>query len=222
MQMISTPYLTVPFKLSDDSWEWARKTANIRWLDYQKNGILPSALISLTLSEQSLWRNSPAWEEITSFCEGYGLYDGDPQLFLYKQLERPLAVKLGNPHIDTGGLTGDNHDVPVRFNILLEGDDDQEMFWWDIKKDDPRLEVETFIRPNGTWTHRVQAKGKSRASQYQNLGSPTWRNNTLFKLNNTSSFVRTDILHSINWDGQRPRIILSVRFLQPWDELNAS
>jgi hypothetical protein len=31
--------------------------------------------------------------------------------------------------------------------------------------------------------------------------------------------VRTDILHSINWDGNSPRLLLSLRFTQPWADL---
>ena len=219
------PYLTVSFKLSPEAWSWAQEITKPMVQDYQDNAPLSAALITPEPDMIQAWKESKAYAEINAFTKTYGLEDGEVNFFIYKSLNAPLEDPRGNPHIDTTGpdrYTGDKYDIPIRFNILLSGDEDQEMFWWNCDRDHWKVRVAEFPRPNGVPAKRLQAKGgveKSRAGQYKLLGEPDFKCNTLAKLNQKSSFVRTDILHSINWDGKSPRLLLSIRFQQPWANL---
>ena len=145
------------------------------------------------------------------------------QFFIYKRIERPKADPRGNPHIDTyNGIDGF---IPIRFNILLAGEENQEMCWWDIKNHatDDRLHVIEFPRPNappGTMSRRIQARGARMEDRWENIGEPEYRCSTLAKFNEFASFVRTDVLHAINWDEKNPRLVLSLRYLEPWDMIS--
>lgn len=211
------PYLTIPFSISADSMDWIRSKIQPTFENFQKNAPLPSALVTDTIGDID-WYGSTAFREIM-----YGLATTPVanmqrpaiQWFLYKQLPAPKPDRRGNPHIDTyqdvDGL------VPIRFNILIQGSEDEEMSWWNvIGTDHPALVVEEFVNPRGESRKRLQAKGKTIAERWSLLGEPAYKNNQLTKINQWASFVRTDMLHSINWTGTAPRIIMSLRFLEPW------
>jgi hypothetical protein len=53
--------------------------------------------------------------------------------------------------------------------------------------------------------------------RWTTVGEPEYRCSTLTKFNEYASFVRTDTLHAINWDEKNPRLVLSVRYQEPWD-----
>ena len=181
-----------------------------------------------TDEELAMWQNGIAWKEILEFVKQYKLPTPDLQFFIYKKLDTPLKDVRGNPHIDTTvpegsnlGIDGAKRNVPVRFNILAEGDDDQEMVWWEVDRNHSIIEEVLFMRPNGKPAARLQVKGITSAQRWDNLGQPKWRLNNLTKTGEYASFVRTDILHAINWDGRHPRFIISLRFLQSWDDIMA-
>ena len=214
------PYHTIPFSLSKESLQWLKeKTAPIVE-NYQLNAPLDAALIEFPREEMTEWYESTAWQEILAQLNPFGLQT-EPiiQFFIYKRLNRPKGDSRGNPHIDT--TRGIETFIPIRFNILLDGEENQEMVWWDIKNfmADDRLHVVEFPRPNappGTTSKRIQARGSNMEDRWQTVGEPEYRNSSLTKFNEYASFVRTDILHAINWDGKNPRLILSVRYSEPW------
>jgi len=221
------PYYTVPFSFSESALEWIEKHSAVMIEDFQKNSQPFAGLVPID-NEQELvkWESSPAWEEILKFVEKYNLPKPDLQFFIYKKLNAPLADPRGNPHIDTTvpegsnkGVDGAKRDVPVRFNILASGDEDQEMVWWDVDRYHPLVEEVLFMRPNGKPAARLQVKGNTSAERWDILKEPPWRCNNLAKVNKYGSFVRTDILHALNWNGMHPRFIISLRFLLSWDEV---
>ncbi len=209
------PYYTLPFNISEASHCWIRDKIQPTFDNFQKNAPLPAALITDTIGDID-WYGSEAFKEIINNLKNTPLSNSQPavQWFLYKKLDAPKKDCRGNPHIDTyndvEGL------VPIRFNILIDGDDDEEMSWWNITADNPKLYVEDFTNPRGERRKRLQANGNTIADRWQLLGSPDFKCNQLTKINQCASFVRTDILHSINWTGRSPRIIMSLRFLEPW------
>ena len=212
------PYLTLPFSFSDSSWQWATDIIKPMVEDYQKNAPLDAALITPTPEQLQLWYNSKCWQELQEFFRPIGLTDGAIQFFIYKK-RLPLPDNRGNPHIDTTGPdkhSGDKTDVPIRFNIILDGEEDTEMVWWDRDRNDSGITVHEFVRPDFSKVKRLQAAGTNKNQQYATVGEPQWRCDSLAEINKKASFVRTDILHALNWTATRPRFVLSIRFLQPW------
>lgn len=211
------PYLTIPFSISESNLAWIRQSIQPTFENFQQNAPLSAALVTDTVDNVD-WYGSLAYQEIMehlSFTPVSTMQQPAIQWFLYKQLPRPKLDCRGNPHIDTfndvDGL------VPIRFNILIEGSDNEEMTWWDITDvRHPSLCIDEFTNPRGEKRKRLQAQGATIADRWKNLGEPAFKNNQLTKINQWASFVRTDMLHSINWTGSAPRIIMSLRFLEPW------
>lgn len=212
-------YLTVNFKFSDQSWAWLAEFFEPIVADYQQNAPAPSALVKFKDPEFELFVQSSAWAEITEFLQTYAISDPYPQLFIYKQLPRAHNAVLSNPHIDTTGGDGTETDIPIRFNILMAGDEDTEMVWWDVDRYDSRITNEKFTNPAGQAVGRLQVVGSNPAERWQALGEPAVKSTSLLRKQEYASFVRTDILHALNWTGARPRLILSVRSTMPWANL---
>lgn len=209
-------YHTVPFKFSDQSWSWLQAFFDPIVADYQQNAPAPSALVKFKDQDYQQFIQSSAWTELTEFLQTYSIVDPYPQLFIYKKLDQPLVRTLGNPHIDTTGGDGTETTIPTRFNILMSGDEDTEMVWWNVDRDHPIIVNEKFTNPAGQQVGRLQVIGDTPATRWRILGLPSFRSNALVKKQEYASFVRTDILHALNWSGANPRLILSVRSTQPW------
>jgi len=216
------PYLTVPFKLTDDSWVWLQEFLDPIATDFQLNAPDMNALLPIKEDALIILRQSIAWSEIVQYLANYGITDLLPQLFIYKTLPRARPVILGNPHIDTAGKDGTEFTIPFRFNILTKGDENTEMVWWHHTRDSAVVTHSTFIRPDRTILGRLQAKGDKLPEKWTNVGEPFARCATLAKKQEYASFVRTDILHALNWTGDNPRVVLSVRCTNiAWDSLFA-
>jgi hypothetical protein len=218
-----TPYLTIPFSFSEKSLNWTRTKVAPIADDYQKNAPLPAGLVEFPREDMQDWYDSDAYKEILAHLQILGI-DEEPviQFFVYKKLEKMLSFPwLGNPHIDT--YNGVKDLATFRLNLLLDGDDDAEMVWWDIHdmKNDPRLHTIEFPRPNDPtkFSVRCQVVGNTKEERWETAGEPVWSKTHLAKYNTYASFVRTDYLHAINWNGKNPRFILSLRFSTPWEHL---
>lgn len=214
------PYLTVPFSFSESSWQWLQETVKPIAEDYQLNAPSNAALVIPSSDFFLQWNTSTARTELQEFFKKFNLRTGDIQFFIYKKLENPIREARGNPHIDTTrsplNLSADARDVTFRFNILIYGDEDTEMVWWNKNRYDPAIISMKFLRPDGSYSARLQVAGNSIEERYLNIKDPDFSSNDLAILNKKSSFVRTDILHALHWNGKNPRFTLSVRFFQPW------
>lgn len=209
-------YHTVKFKFSDQAWSWLQSFFGPIASDYQQHAPAPSALVKFKDQDYEQFIKSSAWSELTQFLQTYAISDPYPQLFIYKKLQRPREIVFGNPHIDTTGGDGTEIDVPIRFNILMTGDEDTEMVWWPVDRNSPLITNEKFTNPSGQAVGRLQVTGTTPSERWQALGEPVVKSNSLSKKQEYVSFVRTDILHALNWTGDNPRLILSVRSTQPW------
>ena len=221
------PYLTIPFSFTPESLEWVKVEAMKIFEKYQQEAVNDGGQVSLTLAQKQTWYTSKAWDEI---CEQMSPFNFekpyDLQFFVYKKGHDRTDVR-GNPHFDTFEFQGSSTEfrpIPYRFNILVNGVDEQEMVWWDIKHTDPRIEPIGFTShfdPSNTM-YRLQAKGDTIPARWETVGEPNWRNKTLTKYNQWASFVRTEICHGINWTrGSNPRFLVSVRFKDSWDKIEA-
>lgn len=211
------PYITIPFSFSKEAWEVLNRILGPIVDDYQKNAPLMSALVRLKPDTLDSIKNSVVWAEVLKFSAQYDLPEPYPQLFIYKQLENKRRLILGNPHIDTTGTDGVVDNVPVRFNILVNGDENTEMVWWPIDRDGTGIAEISLTLSDGTETRRLQAVGSSLIEQWRLLGEPKHRCSTLAKKQEYASFVRTDILHALNWTGSAPRLVFSLRYPTEWE-----
>ena len=221
-----TPYLTVPFSLSDEAWNLAHEMIKPVVDDWTKNSTVDGGLVNITQSNnQSMfehWKDTIIWKEITAFTDTLGLTGGAPQFFIYRKNVNKTEI-LGNPHIDAASQPGPEFKmgpaVPIRFNILLAGEDNCKMNWWNKDTNSKNLIQKPFTRPDKSIIHILEVAGDTVKERCANLGKPQWTSNTLSKLNEKASFVRTNILHSVDWNGQHLRVVLSVRFEYPqkWD-----
>lgn len=207
-----TPYLTVPFAFTNESFDWLNSYLDPIVVEYQKTAPLISALVNFTPDQINDITSSVAWQEIVEYTTHYGLSNPRPQLFIYKSIPVPRRISLGNPHIDTYGAGGTEKLVSVRFNIMLRGEDTTEMVWWNRDRSNTDVTQIDFKRPNGSVDGRLQARGDSLIEQWEIVGEPDYRATHLARVQEYASFVRTDILHALNWTGNQPRLIFSVKF----------
>jgi hypothetical protein len=216
-----TPYLTIPFSLSEKTLDWAKNKVAPIVDDYQKNAPNPGALVEFFNGELREWYESNVYKEILEHLKVLGITEKPTiQFFIYKKLEKMYQYPWrGNPHIDT--YKGVDEVTTYRLNLLLDGDDDTEMVWWNIHdiKNDPRLHIVEFPQPSDPTKSslRCQVLGDTPVARWETAGHPDWSAKNLVKYNTYASFVRTDHLHAINWSGKNPRVILSLRFSEPWE-----
>jgi hypothetical protein len=219
---MNLPYLTIPFSFSPEALAFIKERTDPMVEEYQKNAPLDAALIDTKRENIQDWYDSIVYKEIKEQLAPVGI-DEEPliQFFIYKKLNKPRQDVRGNPHVDT--YNGVEAVVPIRFNILVSGGEYEEMVWWDISdwENDSRLTVSEYPRPNDPtkFNKRVQATGESIPDRWKSVGEPMYRFNKLTKVNQYASFVRTDVLHALNWAGYQPRLILSLRFLTSWDKI---
>ena len=214
------PYLTVPFSFSSESFSWIKEFFNPIVTNYEKTAPRAAGLLNLSDEHQKQLYESAAWKEILSFSLKHNLKNPYPQVFIYKKQPTKRSVILGNPHIDTAGEGGIAKTVYARFNILLDGFDSTEMVWWDIDRNDQRIINYQFQRPDHSYIGRLQAAGNSIKEQWDLVGEPIYKANNLAKIQEYASFVRTDILHALNWTGEDPRLVFSIKFdVYSWDEI---
>ena len=206
------PYLTIPFQFKEHNLSWFKSFIQPIVEDYQINAPLDSALVSFSTEQLSTLRSSAVWQEVLDLAQQYNLSAPWPQLFIYKRLDSPRAITIGNPHIDTAGADGISVTVPVRLNILIEGEDSTEMVWWNCDRSNAMVEQVAFTRPDNTQLGRLQIRGRTLVDRWKNLGEPDHRARHLARYQEYSSFVRTDIVHALNWTGVEPRVIFSIKF----------
>jgi hypothetical protein len=216
-----TPYLTIPFSFSNNSEVWVKNKIAPIVENYQKNAPSDASLVEIPHEETQDWYNSSVYAEILERLTLLGITEKPTiQFFIYKKLEKAFPLPwLGNPHIDT--FKGIDNIVTYRLNILIEGDDDTEMVWWNIhdRQNDPRLHNFKFPwhKDKTQFLVRCQARGETNKEKWETVGKPDWSKTDLVKQNTHASFVRTDYLHALNWSGKNPRVVLTLRFLEPWD-----
>lgn len=221
-----TPYLTVPFSLSDEAWNLAHEMIKPIIDDWTKNspiagGLYNQAGVSDKPKYSDEWKQTIVWKEIETFTKSVGLTDGELQFFIYRVTPN-YADPRGNPHLDALGVGEDipRNPVKVRFNIPLFGEDNAKMRWWNKDMHHPDINISDFIRPDGSKGKRLDVRGANINEKYINVGPPEWETDTLWELNKKASFLKTDILHCVDWDGQHLRAVLSARFLkQDWDTI---
>jgi hypothetical protein len=104
--------------------------------------------------------------------------------------------------------------LPGRFNVLVYGNENSKMHWWN--RDITHPAIQPINIPN--FGKRWQVIGNSKKEQLDLLGDPDHSAHTLSKVDQTGDFVRTEIVHSIERNGER-RLIVSTQIHHPWEEI---
>jgi hypothetical protein len=154
------------------------------------------------------FQSSPPAVQVKGFLKELGLTDTHIQMFVYKIRSKQISIE--NPHIDTPG----NIPLPGRFNVIVYGNKNSKMHWWN--KDITHPELHHAVIPK--FGKRWQVLGDSVREQLDILGKSDYSTDNLSKINQTGDFVRTDIVHAIERDGER-RVILSAKINHPWEEI---
>jgi hypothetical protein len=204
-----TPHISIYFKFNDESILWLDKHIPrlIETFDQtfpEQGGPIFNGTNEVAAKE---FQSSPPAVDVRNFLNRLGFTNLHIQMFMYKVQDK--AASKENVHFDTPGFKP----LPGRFNILIVGNTDSKMHWWDINLDD--AVVEASDTPIGK---RWQIPGNGAREQVALIGEPDYSASDLSVFQQTGDFVRTDIAHSIERDGQR-RVIVSVQIHHPWTEI---
>lgn len=156
---------------------------------------------SLEIFEHSI---SPVNRELKLFLSKFNLnlsYAGI-NVFLSNLTEKAKT----NPHIDVLHKHQGRFPIKSRFNVMIMGNTNDPMFWWDkIKFGDPDHVENEFTYFNQPYKS-LGIPGNTIEERWQYLGEPT---EVKYNLLTTSSFVNTNYAHALELS-PGPRLILSV------------
>jgi hypothetical protein len=209
---MNTTHISVSFKFDDESLNWLSKNLATIASDFDRNYTeLGGPIFNSPLEPSTIeFQKSPVAIQVKKFLISMGLHNSYIQMFGYKIFSKPLAIE--NVHIDAPG--NPPTPLPGRFNILVQGDNNCRMHWWNIGIDHPKV-VCTDVPGHGP---RWEILGKNKQEKLDLIGAPDYTSGPLSIIQETGDFVRTDIAHSLSRDGQR-RMIVSARIYHPWEEI---
>jgi len=219
-----TPHVSVNFKFNKESKQWfdIHCPAIIKNFDetFPDTGgpIFNSPKINPTIggpifnshehNDSIVFQSSPPAIQVKKFLNKLGLTNTHVQMFVYKIQSKLFSIE--NPHIDIARMIP----LPGRFNILVYGNENSKMHWWN--KDITHSAIQQIDIPN--FGKRWQVIGNSKREQLDLLGNSDYSAHNLSKVDQTGDFVRTEIVHSIERDGER-RLIVSTQIHHPWEEI---
>jgi hypothetical protein len=204
-------HINIPFKLSDESINWFKEHTEKIYTEFDRvypetggfwfnNPHEPGAI---------LFQSTPPALEVKRFLAGLGLSNTYIHYLIYKPNNR--EKQMLQLHIDAPQFIV----LPARFNILIEGNDNSSIHWWNHGVDSDKVKLENISVGKGK---RWQVLGATSAEQLNLIGAPDVTSHTLSSVQKTADFVRTNIIHAIEKDGSR-RFILSARIHHPWEEI---
>jgi len=122
----------------------------------------------------------------------------------------------GNPHVDIIRINGKQVPIRTRFNIMIEGNIDDTMYWWkDISWGSDQLIQNQFTLKSGITYNSYSIPGDSPKERWDYMGDPSDKKD---KLLTPSAFVRTDCTHTVNVS-PGPRLIVTVAFAETFDDI---
>ena len=204
-----TPHISVNFKFDDNSVAWLNENLTKIITDFDRD--FPEEggpIYNKEVAGSMKFQLTPPAIQVRKFLLSLGLKKVHIQMFCYKVSNKATVIE--NVHIDNP----ESIPLPSRFNIMVSGNNNSKMHWWDIDVNDPRV-VATDI-PN--WGKRWQIPGGNAQEQLTVIGNPDYSASELSSVQQTGDFVRTDIAHCIERDGAR-RILVSAQIHHPWEEI---
>jgi len=204
------PFEKSTFEFSQSSRQWILARLNRCF----QNPITHNLFKPISLD---LWQMSKPGKELILFLKQYGLdYRFNGIDFFMSNLDTHYQ---GNPHID---LVERNHRYTViksRFNVLVLGNAQDPMFWWEhIDIDSDKLvETEFSLTPSTTYKS-LAIVGSNIKERWNALGTPTAHSDNILT---PSAFVKTSCAHTVNVS-PGPRLIVSVGFNVDFEDLKTN
>jgi hypothetical protein len=204
------PHTSVKFKFNEDSKLWfdIHCASIIKNFDEKFPESGGPIFNSPGHDDAVAFQLSPPAVQVKKFLNDLGLTNTYVHMFVYKVQSKTISIE--NPHIDTPGM----QPLPGRFNVLVYGNENSKMHWWDRDVHHPAIQFVDV--PN--FGKRWQVIGDTMKEKFDLIGPPDYSADNLSKFDQTGDFVRTDIVHSIERDGER-RLIVSARIHHPWEEI---
>ena len=164
---------------------------------------------------QIIWRASPAGKELLKFLSKFNCNDSYYGITAF--ISNSDHVHIGNPHIDARfDSQGNSSKILSRFNVLVQGCADDEMFWWkDWQYNDARLVEQLYYDLNGFSYTSKGITGNSMEERWKTLGTPDVTKKNLLL---PSAFVRTDCAHTVTVS-PGPRLVVTVALDKSIEEI---
>jgi hypothetical protein len=214
--IMSIFYHKLDFDLSPVAKQWVVD----RYAERFKENFWHDADMTQVFSEdaQREWIEGPVGQEVIPFLATYGCdisHQGITAFISNTQESYP-----GNPHLDIKVDQDLRQDIiKSRINIMILGDPNDEMVWWDwLSYGDERLqetEYTTYVFDQERKFKCVNVPGDTKPERLEFLGEPTHKASNLLT---PSAFVRTDCAHTANLS-PGPRLIVTVSFNKTIDEI---
>ena len=210
------------FKFSDEALSWIYETyvypfkGKDKAITYDKYPTHSSE--TKLFNKKIVWEGTKALEEMRDYLETWGIsrnYVGSdlcgPDVFMFNNNH---VNQKGYPHIDGYKWADETKTkrLPVltRFNVVIEYDPDDSMYWWeDIVQGHPLVGSKTHVgitKEGGVITNHqyLAILGNNVDELWSNCGTPSFVKDGLYK-NHVAAFLRTDCAHcvSINKPGFR-------------------
>jgi hypothetical protein len=157
---------------------------------------------------------SPPGREIVNFLSKYNLNTKYQGITAFTSNSDTWFE--GNPHVDIMQINGEQVPIRTRFNIMIEGNPDDSMYWWkDISWGSDQLVQNKFTLRSGHGYDSYSIPGNDPKERWYYMGEPSDKKD---KLLTPSAFVRTDCTHTVNVS-PGPRLIISVAFSETFDDI---
>jgi hypothetical protein len=165
-------------------------------------------------SEKLISPISPPGREIVKFLSKYNLNINYQGIMAFTSNSGVWFE--GNPHVDIIRINGEQVPIRTRFNIMIEGNIDDTMYWWkDINWGSDQLIQNQFTLKSGITYNSYSIPGDSPMERWDYMGEPSDKKD---KLLTPSAFVRTDCTHTVNVS-PGPRLIITVAFAETFDDI---
>lgn len=171
--------------------------------------------LDITQNEfQKEWHNSLAGQELTTFLSKYNCDTSYYGINVFVS-NMPYAIK-SNPHMDAKFSKGNAYRIKSRFNVMVLGNPEDPMVWWDqIEYGDPSLVEYKFHSITGQEYSSMCIPGNDPVERWEYLKEPTLRVTNLLT---PSAFVKTDCAHAVILS-EGPRLIVTVALDKSVDEI---
>jgi hypothetical protein len=208
---MNTFYHKTAFKFSNAAITWILQRYQHRYNDIFFHDL---DITQSDTKSQSEWYTSLPGRELRAFLLEYNCDTNYYGINVFLSNTRELVK--GNPHIDAKFSNGDIFKIKSRFNVMVLGNLDDPMFWWDhMRWGDTRLIDHPFTTITGKSYISKAIPGTNPDERWQYLGDPA---ECVVNLLNPSAFVRTDCAHAIYTSGQ-PRLVVTVALDKTLEEI---
>lgn len=195
-------YHKTSFEFSTEAKSWVLDRYHMRFNQHFFHDFDPTQINS---HSQIQWRDSIAGQEIIDFLKQYnctidyygiGVFISNTETQIYS-----------NPHSDIKFSNGTQSKIKSRFNVMILGNQSDEMVWWqDFEYNDARSIDTKFTSSMGHSYVSKSVPGNNPSERWDYLGEPTFRAGNILT---PSAFVKTDCAHAVILSSE-PRLLVTV------------